>query len=162
LDLNGNLAVFEPVNVFQLISYAQRSGQLTLECEDNSARVFFNAGVVTYAEISRRRPRLGEYLVEKKVINQRALDGALVKSQKNKKKLGHVLLNSGVITEEELRSALEVQVKEVVYEVVRWRKGKFSFENDKMPTEQEVKIDIPLDHLMLEGFKRMDEEEGNR
>ena len=50
---------------------------------------------------------------------------------------------------------------EVVYEVVRWRKGWFQFGAGKKPTAQDVFIDIPLDNLMLEGLKRLDEEGEN-
>ena len=45
-----------------------------------------------------------------------------------------------------------------MYEVVRWRKGWFQFDAGKKPTSQDVFIDIPLDNLMLEGLKRLDEE----
>ena len=53
---------------------------------------------------------------------------------------------------------IEEQIKEVVYEVVRWKKGWFQFSADKKPGEQDVFIDIPLDSLILEGLKRLDEE----
>jgi len=160
VDLEGDLAVFEPVTVFQLINFSQRSGELRLDNGENSASVFFEAGNVTYAEIGERVTKLGEYLVGQKIITQRALDGALVNSRNKKKRLGAVLLNSGAINKQELRDALEDQVKEVIYEVVRWRKGRFYFTRGEAPKDQAVSIDIALDHLMLEGFKRMDEEEG--
>jgi hypothetical protein len=160
VDLKGDLAVFEPVTVFQLINFAQQSGRLDINGKENSAQVFFDAGNVVYAEIDERATRLGEYLVQNKVITQRALDGALVTSHKKKQLLGAVLLKSRKIKEVDLRGALEDQVKEVIYEVVRWRQGTFEFQHGQEPADQVVSIDIALDHLMLEGFKRMDEEEG--
>jgi Domain of unknown function (DUF4388) len=45
-----------------------------------------------------------------------------------------------------------------VYELVRWRTGRFRFTSGRRPKAQEVLIDIPLDHLILEGLKRLDEE----
>jgi len=53
------------------------------------------------------------------------------------------------------------QIKEVIFEIVRWQDGSFSFYKDKQPARQEIRIDIPLDHLMLEGLKRLDEEREN-
>jgi len=157
LDLEGNLVVFEPISVFQLISLAQATGELSLDVGDNSARVFFEGGSVTYAEISNRKVKLGEYLVQQKLVTQKSLDKILVKNRKGKK-LGRLLVEGEAIDESSLRSAIEEQIKEVVYEVVRWKKGWFQFSADKKPGEQDVFIDIPLDSLILEGLKRLDEE----
>jgi hypothetical protein len=157
VDLEGNLAVFEPISVFQLISLAQATGELSLDVGDNSARVFFDGGSVTYAEISNRRVKLGEYLVQQNLVTQKNLDKILVKNRKGKK-LGRLLVEGDAIDEPSLRSAIEEQIKEVVYEVVRWKKGWFQFSADKKPGEQDVFIDIPLDSLILEGLKRLDEE----
>jgi hypothetical protein len=41
---------------------------------------------------------------------------------------------------------------------VRWRGGRFRFTSGRKPKSQDVFIDIPLDHLILEGLKRLDEE----
>lgn len=160
LDLEGNLAVFEPISVFQLISLSQSTGELTLDVGDNSARIFFERGSVTYAEISNRKLKLGEYLVSQKLLSQKELDKLLVRNRKGKK-LGKLLVEQGAIDEHNLRSAIEEQIKEVVYEVVRWKKGWFRFSNEKEPTQQDVFIDIPLDSLILEGLKRLDEEREN-
>ena len=157
MDLEGNLAVFEPISVFQLISLAEATGELSLDVGDNSARVFFDGGSVTYAEISNRKVKLGEYLVQQKLVTQKNLDKILVKNRKGKK-LGRLLVEGDVIDEPLLRSAIEEQIKEVVYEVVRWKKGWFQFSAGKKPGEQDVFIDIPLDSLILEGLKRLDEE----
>lgn len=157
LDLEGNLTVFEPISVFQLIHLARSTGELSMDVGDNSARIFFDGGSVTYAEISNRKKKLGEYLVDQKLITQKALDRVLVKNRRGKK-LGRLLVEDGAIDENDLRCAIEEQIKEVIYEVVRWRKGWFQFGAGKKPTSQDVFIDIPLDNLMLEGLKRLDEE----
>ena len=157
MDLEGNLSIFEPIAVFQLINLAQATGELSLDVGDNSARVFFEGGSVKYAEISNRKVKLGEYLVKHKLVTQKDLDKVLVKNRKGKK-IGRLLVECDVIDEKELQAAIEEQIKEVVYEVVRWKKGWFQFSADKKPAAQDVLIDIPLDSLILEGLKRLDEE----
>jgi len=157
LDLEGNLSIFEPIAVFQLINLAQATGELSLDVGDNSARVFFDGGSVTYAEISNRKIKLGEYLVRHKLVTQKNLDKVLVKNRKGKK-IGRLLVENEIIDEKELQSAIGEQIKEVVYEVVRWKKGWFQFSDGKQPAAQDVFIDIPLDSLILEGLKRLDEE----
>lgn len=156
-DLVGNLAVFEPISVLQMINLAQASGELKLAGQDNAASIFFERGSVTFAGIANRPIKLGEILLREKRITKKTLD-RMLKKKREGIKLGVQLMEEGVIKESELKGAIEEQIKEVIYEVVRWRQGSFVFEAGKRPKAQDILIDIPLDRLMLEGLKRMDEE----
>ena len=158
LDLEGSLEIFGPIAVMQMIHLAQASGELELDTFDNSARVYFERGNVTFAGISSRPMRLGDALLKEKRIKKKDLDGILRKRKKEGKKLGVHLVEEGIIGEDELRQAVEEQIKEVIYEIVRWLDGRFTFTSGKKPKAQDILIDIPLDYLMLEGLKRLDEE----
>jgi hypothetical protein len=157
-DLKGDLAVFEPISVMQMLNLAEATGELKLARRGNSARVYFEKGNVTFAGITNRPVKLGEYLVREGLIDEEALNDALGKLASAKKRIGALLIEAGHIDEAMLTRAVMEQVKEVIFEIVRWKEGTFSFDKDKEPAPQEVRIDIPLDHLMLEGLKRLDEE----
>jgi hypothetical protein len=157
VDLRGNLAVFGPISVLQLISLQTSTGELTFESGINTARVYFDAGSVTFAEIANRRIKLGEYLVSEGLVARAHLDRAL-ELKDDSKRLGSLLVEMGAIDAVSLRRAIEEQIKEVMYELVRWKTGRFRFTNGRRPKAQDIFIDIPLDHLILEGLKRLDEE----
>ncbi len=157
MDLRGNLAIFGPISVLQLINLEQTTGELVFESGGNTARIYFDRGSVTYAEIANRKMKLGEHLLAEGLITREALDRAL-KAQGLRRRLGTVLVEMGEIDARTLRRTIEEQIKEVVYEVVRWRGGRFRFTSGRKPKTQDVFIDIPLDHLILEGLKRVDEE----
>lgn len=156
-DLEGNLSVFGPITALQMPNLAQASGKLELRTDSNSASIFFEKGNVTYAELADQPLKLGEYLLRDGSITQSVLDKTLAIKPKGKR-LGLVLVEAGVIEETDLQSALKEQIKEVIYEVVRWQEGRFIFTSGDRPDATEVLIDSPLDHLMLEGLKRLDEE----
>jgi len=157
-DLKGDLAVFQPISVMQMLNLAGATGELRLDRRGNAASVYFEKGNVTFAGIKDRPVKLGEYLVREGLIDRRALNDALGRLPSTKKRIGALLIEGGHIDETKLRCAVIEQVKEVIFEIVRWEEGSFSFYKDKKPAPQEVRIDIPLDHLMLEGLKRLDEE----
>ena len=157
MELEGSLAVFEPVIVFQVLNMARVSGELSLDAGHNSAHVFFAQGDVVFAQINHRPVKLGEYLVRNKIITQKQLDSVLIRDRRGKR-LGGLLVENNILEEADLRTALEEQVKEVIYEVVRWEKGWFRFSQGKDSPSTEVVINIPLENLMLEGVKRMDED----
>jgi hypothetical protein len=156
-DLEGRIEVFEPIAILQLLNLAQVTGELVLDTDNNAAHVYFDRGNVTFAGITNRPLKLGELLLREKRIKRKDLDRILEKKAEGKR-LGDLLIEAGVIAEDELRYAVEEQIKEVIYEVVRWHFGSFSFTKDTLPRRQDILIDIPLDHLMLEGLKRLDEE----
>ncbi len=157
MDLEGNLSTFGPIAVFQMMNIAQVTGELTIDNGQNSARVYFYGGDLVGAEISERSLKLGEYLVQRGIVTQKQLDSVLVRNRKGKR-IGNLLVENDILDKATLFGALEEQVKEVVYEVVRWEKGMFQFKVGKTAPNREIVINIPLDHLVLEGVKRMDEE----
>jgi len=157
VDLRGNLAVFGPISILQLINLAQSTGELTFESGANTARVYFDNGSVTFAEIANRRVKLGEYLVNEGLITRERLELALA-ARDGRKRLGTLLVETGAVDAVSLRRAIEEQIKEVMYELVRWKGGRFRFTSGRRPKAQDIFIDIPLDHLILEGLKRLDEE----
>ncbi|HEX6791435.1 MAG TPA: DUF4388 domain-containing protein [Candidatus Krumholzibacteria bacterium] len=157
MDLRGNLAAFGPISVLQLISLQSSTGELTFESGINTARVYFDRGSVTFAEIANRRVKLGEYLVSQGLVARDHLDRAL-EIKDDRHRLGSVLVDIGAIDVISLRRAIEEQIKEVMYEIVGWKTGRFRFTSNRKPKAQDVFIDIPLDHLILEGLKRLDEE----
>ena len=155
-DLEGKIVVFEPIAVMQLLNLAEATGELRLRQEGTEAFVFFERGNVTYAGITNRPVKLGEYLIRAELVTQQELDRVLKKKRPDTR-LGRQLVEAGVIEESELRDVVEEQIKDVIYEIVRWQRGTFLFDRDKKPNE-DILIDIPFDHLMLEGLKRLDEE----
>jgi hypothetical protein len=157
VDLRGNSSVFGPISILQLINLAQSTGELVFENGENAARVYFENGSVSYAEIANRRMKLGEHLLAQGLITRERLERALAEKDKATR-LGTALVEMGAIDARTLRRAIEEQIKEVVYEIVRWREGRFRFTSGRRPKAQDVFIDIPLDHLILEGLKRLDEE----
>ncbi len=72
--------------------------------------------------------------------------------------LGDALLQSGLIDEEQLKSALARQSSEIVYEVLRWPKGWFEFRITLAPLlARRAKLGLPVASVVMEGFRRVDE-----
>lgn len=159
MDFGGDLAVLEPVVVFQIINMSGLTGALKLITTDNAARFYFKEGELVYATIETRRKRIGKFLVERELITQRQLDEVLeiYLARKKGRKIGHFLIEGGFLDREALVSAIQDQMKDVVYEALRWKSGKFEFFNREKPGEEDILLDVKLDHLILEGLKRLDE-----
>ena len=76
---------------------------------------------------------------------------------KSTERIGNILIRRGYLDYESLKSAMKDQMKEVVYEVLRWKTGQFVYFNNVVPEHEDIFLDIKMDYLILEGLKRMDE-----
>src|SRR5712664_4294276 len=78
--------------------------------------------------------------------------------QGDKRRLGEILVSLGVITQREVERQVHFQIEEVVFEVMSWNEGYFSFAEEaesNVPTE--VTVRIPVEALLMEGARRIDE-----
>ena len=72
--------------------------------------------------------------------------------------LGATLLAFGKITPSQLRTALTRQSSELLYEVLRWPKGRFDFRAEPASDVVEsAQLGLPVASVVMEGFRRVDE-----
>ena len=159
MDLGGDLSVMEPSMIFQVTGICGLTGKMKFITIDNVASFWFREGGLLFATIDTRKKKLGEFLTESGVISTEQLDEALAtfKKQKGKERIGNILIDSGYLDFETLENAIHEQIKEVVYEVLPWNKGQFVFFHGVEPEHEDILLDIRMDHLILEGLKRIDE-----
>jgi tetratricopeptide (TPR) repeat protein len=103
---------------------------------------------------------LGALLLRTGKINEADLERArdMQQRQGDKRRLGEILVALGAITPRELERQVRFQIEEVVFEVMSWREGYFSFTEGPLadvPTDAAVRI--PTEALLMEGARRIDE-----
>ena len=77
MDFGGDLAVLDAALIFQILNMSGLTGVLKLIAIDNVARFYVREGELLYATIETRRKRIGQFLVEKKIISKKQLDETL-------------------------------------------------------------------------------------
>ncbi len=77
---------------------------------------------------------------------------------RNVRLLGDLLVDSGKVSRDQLRDALARQSSELIYEVLRWEKGRFEFRREPPPPLAEsAQLGLPVASVVMEGFRRVDE-----
>ncbi|MEP6745684.1 MAG: DUF4388 domain-containing protein, partial [Gemmatimonadota bacterium] len=76
----------------------------------------------------------------------------------DERRLGDVLVAIGAVSQRELQRQVRAQVEAVVFELMSWSEGYFSFE-EGAPSEKfaEVDVRIPVEAVLMEGARRIDE-----
>src|SRR6266513_1143742 len=162
MAIEGPLKELGIHDVFQLLDLSRKTGALrvTSELRHNEGTIYFDNGVVVSAEIRSNPHPLGALLLRTGKITEADLERArdMQQRQGDKRRLGEILVALGVITKGEVERQVRFQIEEVVFEVMSWNEGYFSFAEQtesKVPTELTVRI--PVEALLMEGARRIDE-----
>jgi tetratricopeptide (TPR) repeat protein len=162
MPIEGPLRELGIHDVFQLLDLSRKTGALrvTSELRHNDGTIYFDNGVVVSAEIRSNPHPLGAMLLRTGKITEADLERArdMQQRQGDKRRLGEILVSLGVITKAEVERQIRFQIEEVVFEVMSWNEGYFSFAEEvesKVPTELTVRI--PVEALLMEGARRIDE-----
>ncbi len=164
MDFGGDLSVLDPSVVFQIMSFSGLTGEIKFVTHGNVASFYFKKGELVYATIDTRKKKLGKFLVEKGWLTEEQLAKVLRDHtmSEGRGRIGHALIERAYLDYNTLVQAIQEQMKEVVYEVLSWRTGQFIFFRDVIPHDEDIYLEVKLDHLILEGLKRLDEAKGSR
>jgi len=162
MAIEGPLRELGIHDVFQLLDLSRKTGilSITSPLRDNQGAVFFERGAVVFAAIRTNPHPLGELLLRAGKITEsdlaRARDGQT--HGDGSKRLGDLLVEAGAISRKELERQVRFQVEEVIFELMSWREGFFSFEERaEVDAPAEANIRISTESLLMEAARRIDE-----
>jgi hypothetical protein len=158
--LAGDISVISIAEILQLLHLQRQTGGLVVANKKSEITLFVREGNIDLASSRGVRDEFlfGRYLVESGAISREDLDGVLIKRAGTTRLLGEMLTELGLVTDEDITRALERQTSELVYEVVRWKTGRFSFTVGPPTMEATTaKLGLSTSALVMEGFRRVDE-----
>src|SRR5688572_4960629 len=155
--LQGDASAFRLPEVLTFLSTTRKSGTFTLVNGAREARLFFDDGALVYASSNQEQFRLGAILLRKKKITREQRDRIDALMQRDGGQFGQLCVQSGVMTDAELRDSLKIQVSEIVYDAFVWDGGSFSFVQETSLPSHAVTISIDLANLIMEGARRIEE-----
>ena len=164
MDLGGNLSVLDPPSIFQLLNMSSMTGELKFVTADSVASFYFKEGELVYATSDTNKKKLGAFLIERGCISEEQLYEALKEFWLNQgnKRIGNIMIEKGFLERESHVDTIQEQIKEVVYAVLSWTEGQFIFFRGVQPRDEDILLDVKMDHLILEGLKRLDESKESR
>lgn len=160
MAIEGPLRELGIHDVFQLLDLSRKTGVLrvTSELRDDEGIVLFDGGRVTHASIRSNPTSLERILRQSNRLRDADLAAAAAIPGADHRPLGERLLLTGAITARELERQLRLAIESVVFELMSWREGFFSFEERSVHDEPvDARIQISTESLLMEGARRIDE-----
>jgi CheY-like chemotaxis protein len=157
--MGGDIAAIPLAEILQVLQMQRQTGVLKITNARSAVTISIRQGLVDFVQ-SRgvaEEFRLGRYFVEKGLLTREQLE-EMVHGKLGSTLLGDRLLDSGRVGKEDLDEALIRQSSELIYDVLRWPYGRFSFTREPFRPEAEAaKLGLGIAGLVLEGFRRVDE-----
>ncbi|TMQ02737.1 MAG: response regulator [Deltaproteobacteria bacterium] len=158
--LRGDLRVVPLAEVLQLLDLQEQSGVLTVERTGARVDIYFRRGRVDQA-IAAGVPEeflLGRFLLDAELM-QRADFEAFLESRAANRLIGQQLVKLGSVTDADLKRCLVRQSSELIYEILRWRHGRFRFAagTELPPHVIDAALGLDVEAVLMEGYRRVDE-----
>lgn len=160
MGLEGTLRVFSLTDIFQVLGLQRKSGTLTVEGEDDTVTVSFLGGQVVSADSSGRRleNRIGTLLVRAGRINEEQLSRILEVQRESQQRLGFLLIRERLVTPEDLREALRLQIFRIIFGAFRWTDGRFRFTQEgPIDYDADHMSPVPTESILMEAAQMLDE-----
>ncbi len=161
MAIQGPLRELGIHDVFQLLDLGRKTGMLRISSalRQNEGTIWFHEAAVVAAAIHSNPHPLGTALLRAGKIREEDLTRArALQEQGDGRRIGEILVASGAISERELKTQVRAHLDEVVFTMLGWSEGYFSFEEcapEAIPRETDLRISV--EHLLLEGARRIDE-----
>ena len=161
MAIQGPLRELGIHDVFQLLDLGRKTGvlRITSALRQNEGTIWFHDAAVVAASIQSNPHPLGTALLRAGKIREEDLARArAVQTQGDPRRIGEILVSAGAITARELEAQVHAHIEDVVFTMLGWSEGYFIFEEcapDAIPRETELRISV--EHLLLEGARRIDE-----
>ena len=158
MAIEGPLRELGIHDVFQLLDLSRKTGALrvTSELRDDEGDVLFDSGRVIHASIQSNPTSIERILRQAGRIGDAEMAAAAAVT--GGAGLGDRLVLARVITQRELERQLQMAIENVIFELMSWREGFFSFEERPVSdVPLDARIRISTESLLMEGARRIDE-----
>jgi hypothetical protein len=161
MAIQGPLRELGIHDVFQLLDLGRKTGALliTSALRQNEGTIWFHEAAVVAASIQSNPHPLGTALLRAGKIREEDLTRARdLQTQGDSRRIGEILVASGALSDRELKTQVRAHIEEVVFTMLGWSEGYFVFEEcapEVIPRETDLRISV--EHLLLEGARRIDE-----
>jgi hypothetical protein len=157
VDLQGKLSVFSLSDLFQMLSFTQKTGTVTLIQGWNSRTITFEDGRVSYVAAGSRLPTMVELLHRLGKVDREQIETLRASGARNEAEMIQQLSAAGIITAEDLRTCREQLLEMSIYTLFLWRNCYFTFKAGDVVREGGVAVEVDSMQIVIEGTRRVDE-----
>ncbi len=157
MELEGNLSAFALSDVLRFLAMGKLTGVLTLIKGHRIVALTIKEGQLVGTGSAECFLKLGQLLVYSGFMSRKDLEDVLTHQSESESglPLGELLIERKVVTAEQVREALTLQLKEEMWELFSWVEGSFKFEHGATPSMRCGLVSMDIGLLVEESAQHM-------
>lgn len=154
-QLSGDISLMPLPDLVIWLANRRLTGVLQVELGTIRKEFVLVDGAVIRASSTEPREYLGQFLIHGGLVTDTELRTAVETQYETNVRLGRILVMIGAVTEEMVVQLLKVKITETLLESFRWTSGRFVFV-DHRPNDRtpEIEVSVPLVNVHREGIAR--------
>jgi len=160
MGLEGTLKAFSLGDIFQVLGMQRKSGVLTVESADDAITISFLGGQIVSAESRMRRQdnQIGKLLLRAGRLGEADLARALELQKETRQRLGFLLIRERMVTPEDLKEALRLQIFRTLQIAFQLTDGNFRFSQEgQIEYDADHMAPVPTESVLMEAAQIHDE-----
>ena len=136
------------------LCHSEETGVLYLVRDSMERAIHIKEGRCAFATSNSPDDGLMAYLLRRGVISLKDREET-ARSLLSNKRVGTILLEMGVIDEQDLQMMVREHLLEIIYDCLHWDRGDFSFVSGDLPTTEDITLNEPVEELVARGMERI-------
>jgi hypothetical protein len=134
------------------------TGLLFLKGRGRTDIFFVDQGEPVFVRSSESEERLDSLLLRTGRLDKAQVEEArrLLVQSRGHSRMGEILLGLGYLSQEELAAAVQKQLEQLVLRAFRNEDLAFTFVEGDLPSDEDIRIHLDADNLILKGVRAMD------
>jgi hypothetical protein len=154
--LTGSLKTMTLPDLLQWGGTGRKTGTLCLTSGSLQKKVYFRAGAIIGSSSNDPREYLGQFMLSEGIISEQQLKDAFDLQAGTKTMLGRILVKKGLLSEGKMMGVLRLKAEETIYSLFLWTDADFEFLEGELPPGELVPISVKVENILMEGLRRYD------
>jgi len=154
--LTGNLKTMSLPDLLQWAGAGRKTGTLSLKSGPLHKKIYFQEGAIIGSSSDDNREYLGQFMLSEGIITEQQLKDAFDLQAQTKVMLGRILVKKGLVSEAKVGDVLRLKAEETIYSLFLWMEADFEFVENELPPGDQVLISIKVEDVLMEGLRRYD------
>jgi hypothetical protein len=160
MGLEGTLKAFSLADIFQVLGMQRKSGVLIVEDGDDTITISFLGGQIVSAESKKHRQenQIGKLLLRSGRLTDSELARALELQKDTRQRLGFLLIRERMVSPEDLKEALRLQIFRTLQRAFQLSDGSFRFSQEgRIEYDADHMAPVPTESVLMEAAQIHDE-----
>jgi len=177
MALHGSLQTMSVPDLLQFLAVGRKTGLLNFTHGKVVKGIYFEEGVIVGSSTNDPREYFGQMLIHYGKITEEQLQAGMEAQRKDapsrednqmqesaqnhqvpeRRRLGQVLVDSGVLTKAEVVEVLEIRTLDIIYDLFIWKAGTFEFTSAGPLPPDFTRVRVEPNRVIMEGVYRSDE-----